>query len=79
MKTGVIIGRFQIDEPHGGHLLSFLKKVKQKKMNIKILKKDGSKGFRYLAGITRPINPSQVTKIAKSVSKERLLTSSYRS
>ena len=36
-------------------------------MKIQILKKDSHKSFSYLAGINRPINPAQVTKLAESV------------
>jgi len=36
-------------------------------MKIQILKKDSHKSFSYLAGINRPINPSQVTKLAESI------------
>lgn len=39
-------------------------------MNIKVLKNDASrKSFSLLAGINRPVNPSHVTKLAKSVDK----------
>ncbi len=38
-------------------------------MKIQILKKDSSKSFSYLAGINRPINPAQVTKLAESINK----------
>lgn len=36
-------------------------------MKSLILKKDANKSFSYLAGINRPINPAQVTKLAKSI------------
>lgn len=36
-------------------------------MKIQTLKKDSHKSFSYLAGINRPINPAQVTKLAESV------------
>lgn len=42
-------------------------------MKCLILKKDSSKSFSYLAGINRPINPAQVTKLAKSVNKLGIL------
>ena len=38
-------------------------------MKAQILKKDSKQSFSYLAGINRPINPSQVTKLANSVNK----------
>lgn len=38
-------------------------------MKIQILKKTSNKSFSYLAGINRPINPAQVTKLAESVKK----------
>jgi len=38
-----------------------------------ILKKDSHKSFSYLAGINRPINPAQVTKLAESVNKLGIL------
>lgn len=38
-------------------------------MKTNVLKKDSSKKLNYLAGINRPINPSQVTKLAESVKK----------
>jgi len=42
-------------------------------MKCQILKKDSTKSFSYLAGINRAINPSQVTKLAKSVNKLGIL------
>lgn len=36
-------------------------------MRVQVLKKDGSKGFKFLTGINRSIIPSQVTKLAQSV------------
>lgn len=36
-------------------------------MKCQILKKDSHKSFNYLSGINRPINPSQVTKLAESL------------
>lgn len=36
-------------------------------MKIQILRKDGSKGFKFLTGINRDIIPSQVTKLASSI------------
>lgn len=36
-------------------------------MEVRILKKNASKGFSLLAGINRPINPSQVTKLSNSI------------
>jgi hypothetical protein len=42
-------------------------------MKPQILKKDSHKSFSYLAGINRPINPSQVTKLAESVNKLGIL------
>jgi len=42
-------------------------------MNIQILKKTSKKGFSLLAGINRPVNPSQVTKLAESVKKLGIL------
>jgi hypothetical protein len=38
-------------------------------MKNQILKKDSKQSFSYLAGINRPINPAQVTKLAQSVTK----------
>lgn len=38
-------------------------------MKNQILKKDSKQSFSYLAGINRPINPGQVTKLAESVNK----------
>ena len=38
-------------------------------MKILTLKKDSKQAFSYLAGINRPINPAQVTKLAQSVNK----------
>jgi hypothetical protein len=38
-------------------------------MKTQILKKDSKQSFSYLAGINRPINPAQVTKLAESVIK----------
>lgn len=38
-------------------------------MKIQILTKAAKKAFYYLAGINRPINPAQVTKLADSVNK----------
>ena len=38
-------------------------------MKNQILKKDSKQSFSYLAGINRPINPAQVTKLAESVIK----------
>ena len=38
-------------------------------MNIKYLKKGGSKGFKYLAGINRPVSPGHVTTLATSILK----------
>ena len=38
-------------------------------MKVQILKKDGSKGFKFLTGINRDVIPSQVTKLAQSVEK----------
>lgn len=39
-------------------------------MNIKILKQEATrKSFSMLAGINRPVNPSHVTKLAKSIDK----------
>lgn len=38
-------------------------------MKVQILKKDGSKGFKFLTGINRSIIPSQVTKLATSISR----------
>lgn len=38
-------------------------------MKIQILGKTAKKAFSYLAGINRPINPAQVTKLANSVNK----------
>lgn len=38
-------------------------------MKNQILKKDSKQSFSYLAGINRPINPAQVTKLAQSVNK----------
>lgn len=42
-------------------------------MKCQILKKNSHKSFSYLAGINRPINPSQVTKLAESVKKLGIL------
>lgn len=42
-------------------------------MKPQILKKDSTKSFSYLAGINRPINPAQVTKLANSVRKLGIL------
>jgi hypothetical protein len=42
-------------------------------MKIQILKKDSKQSFSYLAGINRPINPSQVTKLAQSVNNMGIL------
>lgn len=42
-------------------------------MKIQVLKKDSHKSFSYLAGINRPINPAQVTKLAESVNKMGIL------
>ena len=36
-------------------------------MKIQILNKDSKKGFKLLAGINRPVIPSHVTKLAKSL------------
>lgn len=36
-------------------------------MKVQILKKDGSKGFKFLTGINRDVIPSQVTKLAQSI------------
>lgn len=36
-------------------------------MKTQLLKKDSKQAFCYLAGINRPINPAQVTKLAQSV------------
>ena len=38
-------------------------------MKILTLKKDSKQSFSYLAGINRPVNPAQVTKLAQSVNK----------
>lgn len=38
-------------------------------MKNQLLKKDSKQSFSYLAGINRPINPAQVTKLAESVNK----------
>lgn len=38
-------------------------------MKVQILKKSGSKGFKFLAGINRAIAPGQVTKLATSINK----------
>jgi len=38
-------------------------------MKNQILKKDSKQSFSYLAGINRPVNPGQVTKLAESVNK----------
>lgn len=38
-------------------------------MKTQTLKKDSKQSFSYLAGINRPINPAQVTKLAESVIK----------
>jgi hypothetical protein len=38
-------------------------------VKTQILKKDSKQSFSYLAGINRPINPAQVTKLAQSVNK----------
>ena len=38
-------------------------------MKNQTLKKDSKQSFSYLAGINRPINPAQVTKLAESVIK----------
>lgn len=40
-----------------------------KSFSFKTLKVDGVKSFNYLAGINRPIAPSQVTTLAKSIEK----------
>lgn len=38
-------------------------------MKTQTLKKNSKQSFSYLAGINRPINPAQVTKLAQSVTK----------
>ena len=38
-------------------------------MKIQILKKDGSKGLKFLVGINRDVIPGQVTKLASSIEK----------
>ena len=38
-------------------------------MKTQTLKKDSKQSFSYLAGLNRPINPAQVTKLAESVTK----------
>jgi hypothetical protein len=38
-------------------------------MKSQLLKKDSKQSFSYLAGINRPINPAQVTKLAQSVNR----------
>ena len=38
-------------------------------MKTQTLKKNSKQSFSYLAGIIRPINPAQVTKLAESVIK----------
>ena len=38
-------------------------------MNIKYLKANSKKGFSFLAGINRSVNPSQVTKLSNSIDK----------
>lgn len=38
-------------------------------MKPQLLKKDSKQSFSYLAGINRPINPAQVTKLAESLLK----------
>lgn len=45
------------------------KKLNNLKMEVKILKKNSTKGFSFLAGINRAINPSQVTRLADSIDK----------
>ena len=42
-------------------------------MKIQYLKIGSSKAFYYLAGINRPINPSQVTKLSESLLKLGIL------
>jgi hypothetical protein len=46
-----------------------------KSLNFKInwLKKGSKSAFSYLAGINRPVNPSQVTKLAESINKMGLI------
>lgn len=41
--------------------------MKHKNLEVKFLKLSSSKGFSILAGINRPIDPSQVTKLSKSI------------
>lgn len=41
--------------------------MKHKNLEVKFLKITGTKGFSILAGINRPIDPSQVTKLSKSI------------
>jgi hypothetical protein len=41
--------------------------------NLKWLSLNGQIKFNYLAGINRPINPGQVTKLAKSLEKMQIL------
>jgi hypothetical protein len=43
--------------------------MKHKNLEVKFLKLTGTKGFSILAGINRPIDPSQVTKLSKSIDK----------
>lgn len=42
-------------------------------MKIDILKKDSSKGLKFLNGINRPVSPSHVTKISNSIGKMGLI------
>ena len=42
-------------------------------MKIQTLTKNSKQSFSYLAGINRPINPSQVTKLAQSVNNMGIL------
>lgn len=42
-------------------------------MKIEILKKDSSKGLKFLNGINRPVSPSHVTKISNSITKMGLI------
>lgn len=43
--------------------------MKHKNLEVKFLKITGTKGFSILAGINRPIDPSQVTKLSASIDK----------
>lgn len=42
-------------------------------MKIEILKKDSSKGLKFLNGINRAVSPSQVTKLSNSITKMGLI------